>query len=78
VGDTGREGLPDGGLLSTAEFVAAVNLRRPKGTMPLTVRTCLRCIAAGEIERYRPGKRRWKIPEREVPRFVRDYRWRPS
>ena len=69
---------PPGAMLSTAQFVAAVNQRRPRGAQPLSMRTCLRCIAAGEIEHYRPGARCWQIPEREVGRFVRDHRWRPE
>jgi len=75
TGHADREKPPPGDLLSTAEFVAACNPRRPNGAHPLTLRTLQRCIAAGEVEAYRPGKRRWKIPEREVARFTREHHW---
>jgi excisionase family DNA binding protein len=75
TGRTARGRSPSSALLSTAEFLAAVNPRRPLGAQPLTLRTLQRCIAAGEVEAYRPGKRRWKIPEREVARFTREHRW---
>jgi hypothetical protein len=69
---------PPGQMLSCPQFVAACNASRPKGTKPLTLRTAARIVSRGDVERYRPGKRAWRIPVSEVSRFVREHEWQPD